>query len=159
MLSTYIGIDPATHTGWAILDQDGKRLQSGVWDLSASRTEGSGMVYLKFEKQFRSLLELPFYDDYRVGYERYINHFPGAAQPSAGIQGYILGTCAAMGVRHVVGFAPKEIKLAATGKGNASKAAMVQAARDRWQLYSSPFAEDEADALWIAETLRRSLEQ
>lgn len=155
-MATYIGLDPSTHTGWAILDQDGKRLQSGVWDLSASRTEGSGMVYLKFEKLFRSLLELPFYDNFRVGYEQQINRFAGAAQPSAGIQAAICRICEELGVPYK-GLSFSAVKKVATGKGNANKAAMVVAAQYQWGGHL-PFAEDEADALFIAETLRRQLE-
>lgn len=155
-MSTYIGIDPATHCGWAILDQAGQRLQSGVWDLSASRTEGSGMVYLKFEKLFRSLLDLPFYDGYRVGYEQQINRFAGAVQPSAGIQAAICRICEEQGVPYQ-GLAFSSVKKVATGKGNSPKAAMILAAEEHWR--ETMLGADEADALWVAETLRRSLEQ
>jgi Holliday junction resolvasome RuvABC endonuclease subunit len=46
------------------------------------------------------------------------------------------------------------VKAHATGKGNASKDAMVLAAATRWGVTAT---EDEADALWIADALRREV--
>lgn len=46
------------------------------------------------------------------------------------------------------------VKKLATGKGNASKAAMIAAAEERWSVACE---EDEADALWVADALRSAL--
>ncbi len=48
------------------------------------------------------------------------------------------------------------IKRNATGKGNAGKEAVLGAARERWG--HLPETDDEADALWCAESLRLELE-
>jgi len=47
------------------------------------------------------------------------------------------------------------VKKLATGKGNANKAAMVAAAARRWAL-ADAVDDNEADALWVAETWRRT---
>ena len=44
-----------------------------------------------------------------------------------------------------------EVKKHATGSGNADKAAMIQAAVDRWGVVLGP---DEADATWVASWTR-----
>ena len=52
------------------------------------------------------------------------------------------------------------VKRTATGKGNADKQAMVEAAALRWWISTPGYpccSEDEADALWVAETLRREV--
>lgn len=51
----------------------------------------------------------------------------------------------------LVEVAPSQLKLWATGKGNAKKPAMIAAAVERGALLSSPTAHDEADAflLWL----------
>jgi Holliday junction resolvasome RuvABC endonuclease subunit len=170
-MTTYIGIDPAIHTGWAVLNDDGKRLASGVWDLSSRKSDGGGMVFVRFRRLFRELLNEPFYDGPMVGnklvtnrfpgqqvaFEQYVNHFPGAAQPSAGFQAQIQEECELRGIPYA-GVSPGAIKRTATGRGNASKGMMQAAANHQWfPAESAPVPEDEADALWIAETLRRGL--
>lgn len=50
---------------------------------------------------------------------------------------------------NIVRYSPSEIKLAATGKGNANKAKVIECVARLWGLYELP-QEDQADALAIA---------
>ena len=53
----YIGIDPGSSCGWAVLDEDGKRVASGTWDLKPKRHQGAGMRYVRCARMLRELLE------------------------------------------------------------------------------------------------------
>ena len=57
-MKAYIGIDPGTACGWAILGKDGQRKASGVWDLKPRRHEGAGMRFVRVRKYFMELLDL-----------------------------------------------------------------------------------------------------
>ena len=153
-----IGIDPGTACGWAVLDEAGMRLDSGVWDLKSKRTEGGGMRYLRARRRFARLIEQWQRDAGGVvlAYEEVRRHAgTSAAHVYGGLTAVLQATCEARGVPYrsvPVG----TVKMHATGKGNAGKAAMMDAAAERW----GPLAlasDDEADALWIADVLRMEL--
>lgn len=157
-----LGIDPGTHTGWALLNDDGKRIGSGVWDLSPMRHEGAGMRYLRLRTYLRGLCE--GYTLTAIAYEEVAAHKGTAA---AHIYGGVVATMQAWAEFEEIpyrGIPVGTVKKIATGKGNAGKDAMVTAALVRWPEIgmTSEGGEtlayaDEADALWIAETLRREL--
>ena len=152
-MAIYIGIDPGTNCGWAVLDATGARIASGVWDLKPRRHEGGGMRYLRCRSYFEELLAGR--GMVIVGYEEVRRHAgTTAAHVYGGIIAQIGSICEARGVpyaAHPVG----TVKRLATGRGNASKAMMVAAARERWPLFDG--GNDEADALWIAEAARVAL--
>lgn len=152
----YLGIDPATKCGWAVLNEEGKRLYSGVWDLKRGPHEGGGMVFVRFEKLFREMLGQgqPWEWDRPivVAFEKQANRFAGSAHIGLGIIAHIERICEDLGVPYT-GVAFSTVKKVATGKGNASKEQVVQAAIERWELPDT-LTDDEADACWIAETVR-----
>ena len=160
---TFIGLDPGTHFGWAILRDDGSYIASGVWNLSPGRHEGGGMRFLRLRKY---LLELEstwphellhgIRPRVHVAYEEVRRHMgTDAAHIYGGCVAVITAYCEEASIPYR-GIPVGTIKKAATGKGNASKAEMVLAARQRWAREGA-ILEDEADALWIAETLRTEL--
>jgi len=148
-----IGIDPGTKCGWAVLGKAGARLGSGVWDLSSRRHEGGGMRYLRARRYLSELLDA--YPDAVVGYEEIRRHAgTSAAHVYGGIVAVITSACEAREQAYSarpVG----SVKKLATGKGNANKERMIEAAKERWGV--DPSDDNEADALWIAEHLREEL--
>ena len=139
-----IGIDPGTSCGWALLE-DGRRLGSGVWDLKPRRHQGGGMRYLRVRRYLEELLA---HRPDAVVYEEVRRH---AGTDAAHVYGGIIATVTALledvGIPYE-GVPVGTVKRIATGKGNAGKDAMVQAARERWGI--EPATDDEADALWVA---------
>ncbi len=152
----YIGIDPGLKTGWAVLDEDGERLNSGVWDLNGNRWEGGGMRFVKLRSAFNKLLNnTP--GDICVGVEEVRRHEgTDAAHAYGGIIATIHAMCEEASIPYL-GLPVATVKKVATGKGNAGKPAMMEAAQSRWLNSTADYAEDEADALWIAEALRQEL--
>lgn len=141
-----LGIDPATRTGFAILD-NGDRLASGTWDLSGATTEHGGLRFVRLQEALRDTIALARPD--LVAYEVVMGHGPGGvltAHLYGALVGVLLLTCARLRVA-TLGVHVGTAKKLATGSGKATKAAMVRAARERWR---HPVTHDEADALWIA---------
>lgn len=140
-----LGIDPGTACGWAVLDS-GVRVVGGTWDLSVRRGESEGIRFLRLETQMLEVLRtgvaLVAYEDVRRHLGTYAAHVYG------GIVAIIKTTCERQSVPYC-GILVQDAKKRATGKGNANKAAMVEAAGRQWPR-PEPYSEDEADALWIA---------
>lgn len=146
----FIGIDPGTACGWGVVDGDGNRLASGVWDLSSRRHEGGGMRYVRARRAFAELLKT--FKPEAVGYEEVRRHRGvSAAHVYGGIVAVIVSECEEAGVPYA-GQPVGTVKKLATGKGNANKAAMIAAAEERWDVQMAD--DNEADALWVAESVR-----
>lgn len=137
-----LAIDPATNCGWA--HSSGV---SGTWDLSVRRDESTGMRLIRFRGKLNEFcgegLDL-------VVFEAARNCAPkmqGALVIQSEIQGVLKTWCHDNGVEFR-GYSPTEIKKHATGKGNANKQAMIEAAEKRWP--DARIVDDnQADALWI----------
>lgn len=140
---TILGIDPGTRCGFALRHRDGS-IVSGTWNLSPRRHESGGMRYLLLEAR---LADLPRPDV--VAYEEVRRHLGvDAAHIYGGIVATIQRWCTLNQVEYV-GVPVGSVKKTATGKGNASKEAMIAAAQRRWPEWSGD--DNEADARWIAE--------
>lgn len=151
-MAVFIGIDPATSCGWAVLNETGERLASGVWKLDARAGDGAGMRYVRLERLFRELLEA-YPINARVAYEHSVNHRSGA---SAAIFGGIVATITRICEELQIPYCAANyatVKKVATGRGNSGKSEMTKAAHARWAPYITT-SDDEADALHVAETLR-----
>jgi len=148
-----IGIDPGTQCGWAVLTHDGKRISSGVWNLRPRRHESSGYRYVRLAKALGELLDL--FPTAHLAYEEVARHRgTAAAHIYGGIIATVQSLCEERKVPYV-GAPVGTVKRLATGKGNANKKAVMGATRIRWKYL--PQDDNEADALWIAETLREGL--
>ena len=141
-----LGIDPGTNCGWALL-KDGQRIASGRWDLSSRRHEGGGMRYLRAR---RNLLEIcESYKVDAVAYEEVRRHrSTDAAHVYGGIVAVITATCEEYEMPFKA-IPVGTVKKVATGKGNAGKEMMRDAAEARWGIELTG-GDDEADALFIA---------
>lgn len=140
-----LGIDPGTQCGFALLD-DGDRIASGTWDLSIQRHESAGMRFVRLEKQLREILE----DGVDlVAFEEVARH---AGTQAAHIYGGIVAVIKLTAEKKelaYVGIPVGTVKKRATGRGNADKTAMSDAAVARW---GSANDDNEADALFVALT-------
>ncbi len=166
-----IAIDPGTQCGYAYTD-DGKVHveQSGVWNLKPRRHEGGGMRFLRFRKHLHELFEDPFdkclysgeldwTPTVAVFYEEVRRHAgTDAAHIYGGLVGILSGLCDEMGGIAYQGIPVGTIKKRATGKGNANKEAMVNAANRHFLGYQMEEGEpppmfikddNQADALWV----------
>jgi Holliday junction resolvasome RuvABC endonuclease subunit len=155
-MSLIVGIDPATSCGWAVLDRaTGARVGSGCWDLSSRRHEGGGMRYLRARAHLVELLDAHPIE--AVGYEEVARHAGvSAAHVYGGIVAMVSSVCEERRIAYA-GQPVGSVKKLATGKGNAGKEAMVEAALAKWPGLRPDVSDDEADALWVAEALRVSL--
>jgi len=138
-----LALDPATHCGWA--HSCGA---SGVWDLSTKRDESGGMKLIRLRAKLHELARMD-YGISLVVFEAARNAAPkmqGALVHQARLQGVIEVWCHDMAIEYR-GYSPSEIKKHATGKGNAGKADVIAAARDK--LGYAGHDDNEADALWL----------
>lgn len=142
----YIGIDPGTQCGWAVLDENGNRLASGTWDLSSRRHEGGGMRYVRLQSHLRELFDA--YHPAVVFYEEVRRHLgTDAAHVYGGIVSHIAAFCEGRTTPYS-GIPVGTVKKYATGKGNAQKDAMIAATVARWPDWRGD--DNEADAIWVA---------
>lgn len=141
-MSTILALDLGTRTGWAM--RVGSQVAHGYLDLKPNRYEGGGMRYLRFRRWLDEVG--PAHDVAEIHFEEVRRH---AGTDAAHVYGGLLGTLTAWCEERSIpysGVPVGAIKKAATGKGNADKAAMIAAANAR----GYPVTDDnEADALAI----------
>lgn len=135
-------LDLAGSTGWCV-GANGNVI-SGVWDIRPRRGESPGMRYIHLRAKLEAIRAaypaLSF-----VAYEQ-VHHRGGAAtEYAAGCVATVQAWCAEHGINHT-SVHTGTIKRHATGKGNANKQAMIEAARS-WGY--APADDNEADALAI----------
>ena len=154
-----IAIDPGTQCGWAYTDDNRVHVeQSGVWDLKPNKKAGSGERYLRFEGHLLDLMSV--IDDgveCVVYYESVVRHKgTTAAHIYGGWKAIIEKNCEEYDAAYF-GVGVGEIKIRATGKGNANKQAMIDAAKREWvdgmvftaEQVPHDISHDRADAMWI----------
>jgi len=148
---TLLTIDLGTTTGWALKSADGL-ITSGTVSFRPSRYDGGGMRYLRFQNWLSEMDRLVgpiatiFYEEVR----RHAG--TDAAHVFGGLMAVLTAWAELRGVPYQ-GVPVGTIKKHATGKGNANKAAMIDAARAKG---FSPADDNEADAiailLWAVDT-------
>lgn len=140
-----LAIDPGTKCGWA-LSSGGQILASGVWNLKGGRYEGGGMRFVRIRNYLNEVhREQPLN---RVVFEEVRRHLgTDAAHIYGGIVAVITAFCEENEIPYE-GIPVGTVKKFATGKGNANKEAMMEAARRKWP---NEILKDDnhADALFI----------
>lgn len=135
-----LGLDLGTRCGWALAEAG--VVVSGCWDLRPRRFEGGGMRLLRLRRYLEDLAPE------RVWFEEVRRHAgTDAAHVYGGLMGMVTAWCEERGVPYA-GIPVQAVKRRATGKGNAGKAEMVEAARVAFHR-ADLVSEDEADALWV----------
>jgi len=150
-LTTILALDLGSHTGWAIRQSDGT-ITSDTEHFTPQRFEGGGMRFLRFKRWLHELqascrrIDAVFFEEVRrhAGVD--------AAHVYGGFMSHLTAWCEQHGTPYQ-GVPVGTIKKHATGKGNANKDEMVNAARQRGH---NPCDDNEADALallyWAIET-------
>jgi hypothetical protein len=148
---TVLALDLGTTTGWALRGYDGL-ITSGTVSFKPSRFDGGGMRYLRFQTWLSEMDRLAGPIE-AIHYEEVRRHIgTDAAHVFGGLMATLTAWAELRGVPYE-GVPVGTIKKHAAGKGNASKAAMIEAARTKG---FSPADDNEADAiailLWAIET-------
>jgi hypothetical protein len=148
---TIIALDLGTTTGWAIRGYDGL-ITSGIASFRSSRYDGGGMRYLRFTNWLTEIDRLSGLVE-TIWFEEVRRHTgTDAAHVYGGLMAVLTAWAELRGVPYQ-GVPVGTIKKHATGKGNANKQAMIDAARAEG---FSPADDNEADAiailLWAIET-------
>lgn len=152
MSALVLGLDPATSCGWALVDEDGHRIGSGVWELTRCADHAERVEAL--DSAIRTLAGQYDGEIVAVVYEETNRHRSRAqARVGYGLEAVIL--LAAARYNWVALCCMAQHAKAAAGDRKADKAHMVAAARQRWGVACE--RSDEADALWIAEWGRTQL--
>ncbi|AOL93963.1 crossover junction endodeoxyribonuclease RuvC [Porphyrobacter sp. LM 6] len=146
-----LALDLGTTSGWALKTGD-DFITSGTVSLKHSRYDGGGIRFLRFKRYLDQLdedagpIEAIYFEEVR-------RH---AGTDAAHVYGGLLGILTAWCEERLVayqGVPVGTIKRFATGKGNADKAAVIDAVRQRG---FAPADDNEADAiailLWAVET-------
>ena len=146
-----LALDLGSTTGWAIRNSR-CRILHGTAEFRPNRFEGGGMRYLRFGKWLDQTLDVTGGID-AIHYEEVWRH---AGTDASHVYGGLLATLTAWCEDRSIpygGVPVGTIKRFATGKGNADKAAMIDAVRARG---FEPADDNEADAiailLWALET-------
>lgn len=145
-----VALDLGTSAGWALHNTAG--VTSGTVSLKHTRYDGGGMRFLRFRRWLEQLdLEAGPFE--AVYFEEVRRH---AGTDAAHVYGGLLGVLTAWCEEYLVAYQSVPvgtIKRFVTGKGNADKAAMVDAIRAKG---FSPTDDNEADAiailLWALDT-------
>ena len=137
MNKNILALDIATKTGWKT------KTASGVWDLKVNRGESEGMRVVRFHSKVKELIELENIN--LVAYERAGGMYKSSIIVESEMIGALKLLCTEMKI-DLACYSATEIKKFATGKGNAKKEVMIEAAK---QLGYSPQDDNEADAIHI----------
>lgn len=135
-------LDLGTKTGFAAHSR-ATGIVSGVKDFSTKRNEGGGMRYLKFKRWLDSINKGAITE---IHFEEVRRH---AGTQAAHVYGGLMGTLTLWCEENRIPYSSVPvgaIKKAATGKGNASKEQMIEAAK---LAGFNPVDDNEADAIHI----------
>ncbi len=144
-------LDLGTQTGWALRGRDGS-ITSGAESFRPQRFEGGGMRYLRFKRRLTEIERSA--DGLDAVYFEEVRRHAGvdAAHAYGGFMAHLTAWCEHHQIPYQ-GVPVGTIKKHATGRGNAGKADMVSAMRQRG---FQPNDDNEADALaillWAIET-------
>lgn len=147
MKHNLLAIDPATHCGWAVSND-----VYGVWDLSIRKDESQGMKLLRLKSKLREIFESNGIDV--IAYERPASQYNHSIIHQAKLIAIIEEFCEENNIEYRA-YSAGEIKKFATGKGNANKDMMINHALIKLGYPGSD--DNEADALWILNLLKRDL--
>lgn len=137
-----LALDLGTRTGWALRSAEGL-ITSGTEHFRPQRFEGGGMRYLRF-KRWLTEIKAAAGDIDEIYFEEVRRHLAtDAAHAYGGFLAVLTSWCEHHGIAYQ-GVPVGTIKKYATGKGNADKAAMIEAMRSRG---FAPVDDNEADAL------------
>lgn len=137
-----LALDLGTFLGWALCDEHGT-IESGVQDFSLKRGESPGFRFLRFNGWMRQWAP----DGWRpalIVYEAAHHRGGAATEIACGFSTRVQEFCSRHGIEHAAVHSAT-IKKWFTGKGNADKALMRLAAKNRFKIKAED--DNEVDAL------------
>jgi Holliday junction resolvasome RuvABC endonuclease subunit len=137
---TILALDIASLTGWCLNNNF-----YGTWDLKTRKDESMGMKLIRFKSKLKEIHNLESLD--LIVYERPAGRHANSVIHQAKLIGILEEFCEQSGIQYSASSA-SEIKKFATGKGNASKDEMIQAAKDKYGYDGSDDNEADAIHLW-----------
>ena len=158
-MSRLLALDFGTSLGYAYVDYTEDHVPekaiasfSGIWDLSSRRHEGAGMRFVRLRRYLEEMKPT------MIVYEEVAARFKStaAAMMYGGIRSVVTAFCEERKVPYA-GIPVGTVKKRATGKGNANKEAMIQAAinffgADQLDVVRAGKGDDDiADALWLCQ--------
>ncbi len=144
-MRSILALDLGTTTGWALYHRG--KIISGSKCFKPRSHEGAGMRYLRFRREFLNT----FRSVNEVYFEQVRRHEgTDAAHVFGGLMATLMGFCEEYTIPYK-GIGVAAIKMHATGKGNANKAAMIKAMQDKG---FKPADDNEADALSLLDYVR-----
>ena len=142
-----LAIDQASNCGWA-MDKD----IYGTWDFNTRKDESLGMKWLRFRAKLKEVTEIQGTNV--IAYERPAGQHANSIIHSAKMIAIIETFCEENKIDYRC-FSASEVKKFATGKGNAGKPLMISSAKEKLGYEGND--DNEADALWILELTKHSL--
>ena len=140
-----LALDIATTTGWKT------ETSSGVWKLKQKKDDSTGMKLVRLKSYLKELITLEKIDI--VVYERPAGMFKSAIITESELIGVVLLLCEELSLQYTA-YSAAEIKKFATGKGNAKKQDMIDAAI---ALGYNPEDDNEADAIHLYNLAKKDL--
>ena len=141
-----LALDIATTTGWKT------ETSSGVWKLKQKKDDSTGMKLVRLKSYLKELITLEKIDI--VVYERPAGMFKSAIITESELIGVVLLLCEELSLQYTA-YSATEIKKFATGKGNAKKQDMIDAAV---ALGYNPEDDNEADAIHLYNLAKKDLQ-
>jgi Holliday junction resolvasome RuvABC endonuclease subunit len=143
-----LGIDTSTSCGWALLLNNGRRVQSGMWDLQPSKVHGAGVRFTRLHDYLDGLYRA-WPRITHVAYEIPVRaRTRDVALALFGITTHVESWAERNDLEYE-GLMPKTVKAAAGLGERAEKGEMIAAAERVWSPYSFA-SSDEADACFVA---------
>lgn len=148
----HLCLDLGTTTGFALVPSLQSAIVSGTWNCAPGKNSGAGMRFLKFQRQLDDIhAKTPLTT---VHYEEVRRHLgTDAAHCYGGLYGVLTAWCEKNNVPYQ-GVPVQTIKKFWTGKGNAKKEVMIEAARLHGY---EPDDDNEADAIALAHWVRHEM--
>jgi Holliday junction resolvasome RuvABC endonuclease subunit len=135
-----LSLDIASTTGWCL--EEGIY---GTWDFKTRRDESMGMKLIRFRAKLKEIHKLENIDV--MIYERPAGRHASSVIHQSKLIAVMEEFCEENSIDYRA-YSAKEIKSFATGKGNAGKPAMIQAAKDKYNYTGDDDNEADAIHMW-----------
>lgn len=142
-----LALDIASTTGWCLEPHI-----YGTWDFKTKKDESMGMKLIRFRSKLNEIHDLEKLD--LVVYERPAGRHTNSIIHQSKLIAVLEEFCEQNNIDYR-SYSATEIKKFATGKGNAGKPLMIQAAKDKYNYLGND--DNEADAIHMRELLRYEL--
>jgi len=142
-----LSLDIASVTGWAVSETE-----YGTWDFKTRKDESIGMKLIRFRAKLNEVVNLLNFN--LIVYERPAGRFKNSLIHEAKLIAVVEEWCEENKIAYR-SYSATEIKKYATGKGNAGKPMMIEAAQNKLNYDGED--DNIADALWLLKLAQNDL--